>query len=335
MPIDANLGYPELGSQVFKVVFPKDEKVFAIATGYLVFASRGRYLVMLDKPFPLLHPAQRVRRVFRATLAENAGRLIITSLEVSSNPDPDRGWLWPKDDVPWDETKDGDPYSEGIDWAILKATKPDAIIPLTRRRIVGEQKYLADALVLDAKKPPENRLFSEWAERESELRQIVERLKTNAPVERRRRGGRTPYPADHYREVAMLCVALYADGLRRGFHREIATRYRTATRRRSRTGSGRRGIAAIWLPVNPARVSSPARTETLGAPVFDGRPAKSPDRLTDPASGISALGALLGMTSGPRGDRGDRTRTCDIRFWRPTLYQLSYAPTCHKCATSC
>src|SRR3954453_4981620 len=25
-------------------------------------------------------------------------------------------------------------------------------------------------------------------------------------------------------------------------------------------------------------------------------------------------------------NRGDRTRTCDIRFWRPTLYQLSYAP---------
>ena len=24
--------------------------------------------------------------------------------------------------------------------------------------------------------------------------------------------------------------------------------------------------------------------------------------------------------------RGDRTRTCDIRFWRPTLYQLSYTP---------
>jgi hypothetical protein len=27
------------------------------------------------------------------------------------------------------------------------------------------------------------------------------------------------------------------------------------------------------------------------------------------------------------GNRGDRTRTCDIRFWRPTLYQLSYAPS--------
>src|SRR3970040_734947 len=24
--------------------------------------------------------------------------------------------------------------------------------------------------------------------------------------------------------------------------------------------------------------------------------------------------------------RGDRTRTCDLRFWRPPLYQLSYAP---------
>ncbi len=25
--------------------------------------------------------------------------------------------------------------------------------------------------------------------------------------------------------------------------------------------------------------------------------------------------------------RGGRARTCDLRFWRPTLYQLSYAPT--------
>ncbi len=27
-----------------------------------------------------------------------------------------------------------------------------------------------------------------------------------------------------------------------------------------------------------------------------------------------------------RGYRGDRIRTCDLRFWRPPLYQLSYAP---------
>ena len=26
-------------------------------------------------------------------------------------------------------------------------------------------------------------------------------------------------------------------------------------------------------------------------------------------------------------NRGDRARTCDLRFWRPPLYQLSYAPT--------
>src|SRR5579885_2734703 len=27
-----------------------------------------------------------------------------------------------------------------------------------------------------------------------------------------------------------------------------------------------------------------------------------------------------------RRSRGDRIRTCDLRFWRPPLYQLSYAP---------
>src|SRR3954454_6732373 len=28
-----------------------------------------------------------------------------------------------------------------------------------------------------------------------------------------------------------------------------------------------------------------------------------------------------------RWDRGDRTRTCNPRFWRPVLYQLSYSPS--------
>ena len=28
----------------------------------------------------------------------------------------------------------------------------------------------------------------------------------------------------------------------------------------------------------------------------------------------------------PCGDRGGRTRTLDLRFWRPPLYQLSYTP---------
>jgi hypothetical protein len=30
--------------------------------------------------------------------------------------------------------------------------------------------------------------------------------------------------------------------------------------------------------------------------------------------------------------RGDRTRTCDPRFWRPMLYQLSYAPLRRPCS---
>ena len=29
-------------------------------------------------------------------------------------------------------------------------------------------------------------------------------------------------------------------------------------------------------------------------------------------------------------NRGDRTRTCNPRFWRPVLYQLSYAPRLEK-----
>ena len=34
----------------------------------------------------------------------------------------------------------------------------------------------------------------------------------------------------------------------------------------------------------------------------------------------------LSFVVAQKGNRGDRTRTCDLRFWRPPLYQLSYAP---------
>ena len=37
-------------------------------------------------------------------------------------------------------------------------------------------------------------------------------------------------------------------------------------------------------------------------------------------------GARGGNTVSPARYRGDRIRTCDLRFWRPPLYQLSYAP---------
>ena len=32
--------------------------------------------------------------------------------------------------------------------------------------------------------------------------------------------------------------------------------------------------------------------------------------------------------------RTDRDRTCDLRFWRPMLYQLSYCPVCHSCGNA-
>jgi fatty acid desaturase len=35
---------------------------------------------------------------------------------------------------------------------------------------------------------------------------------------------------------------------------------------------------------------------------------------------------LMGKFLADLADRGDRTRTCNPRFWRPVLCQLSYAP---------
>ena len=47
----------------------------------------------------------------------------------------------------------------------------------------------------------------------------------------------------------------------------------------------------------------------------------TPRREPPPHGGSNAAGF-----SPAAADRGDRARTCDLRFWRPTLYQLSYAP---------
>ena len=41
--------------------------------------------------------------------------------------------------------------------------------------------------------------------------------------------------------------------------------------------------------------------------------------------------ARVSGSSPGNSDRGDRTRTCDPRFWRPMLYQLSYAPLRRPC----
>ena len=60
------------------------------------------------------------------------------------------------------------------------------------------------------------------------------------------------------------------------------------------------------------------------------RQSKRPGRLVagrTHAQGSPFLaGTIWGMAAPLECYRGDRTRTCDIWFWRPALYQLSYAP---------
>src|SRR5699024_8736425 len=48
-----------------------------------------------------------------------------------------------------------------------------------------------------------------------------------------------------------------------------------------------------------------------------------------PAVSFSSLTVVLSSTLPDHrdGGRGDRTRTCNLRFWRPLLCQLSYAPS--------
>ena len=42
--------------------------------------------------------------------------------------------------------------------------------------------------------------------------------------------------------------------------------------------------------------------------------------------GTESRPAVGSPKSAVENGRGDRTRTCGLRFWRPLLYQLSYTP---------
>jgi hypothetical protein len=77
----------------------------------------------------------------------------------------------------------------------------------------------------------------------------------------------------------------------------------------SRLGVGQ----AYILESGEGEISCPVRT-ALGAPRYKA-PVAPRRRL---------LRTLFG--AGGLSNRGDRTRTCNPRFWRPVLYQLSYAP---------
>ena len=62
-----------------------------------------------------------------------------------------------------------------------------------------------------------------------------------------------------------------------------------------------------------------------------------PARNARPSEGTGWAASLLnlrcwGLGPGIFFGRGDRDRTCDLRFWRPPLYQLSYTPTRNNAA---
>jgi hypothetical protein len=77
------------------------------------------------------------------------------------------------------------------------------------------------------------------------------------------------------------------------------------------------------VPLDAAELelSKPATLQRLGQQRAD---------FTDDC-GRSGVGRDPAWTMGSRPlepDRGGGTRTPDLRFWRPPLYQLSYAPIC-------
>ena len=72
------------------------------------------------------------------------------------------------------------------------------------------------------------------------------------------------------------------------------------------------------------------RTQGQGSPFL--RPGRRGSKAARgrPGSGDGAGTTRLPHSRRTSTNRGDRTRTCDIWFWRPALYQLSYAPSSER-----
>jgi hypothetical protein len=83
----------------------------------------------------------------------------------------------------------------------------------------------------------------------------------------------------------------------------------------------------------PSQVRSPSRSfpKPAGGPApllaCGGRPCCFMPSTVEFSTHIAA-GRGRGLAS-----RGDRDRTCNLRFWRPLLSRLSYTPRCRCCAT--
>ena len=93
-------------------------------------------------------------------------------------------------------------------------------------------------------------------------------------------------------------------------------------RQRAPCGRKRRDFTQDLLPQSPV---CHARPERRG-------PRRGPTRESEYGVGLRSLDAFrlvtpeTGAFVAVTGDRGGRTRTRDLRFWRPPLYQLSYTP---------
>lgn len=197
--------YFEAGSGV-RVELLDEPRAFAAIDGRLVFDRSGRHLVMLVEPVSGPY-VQRVACAYSATIAIDEGELVLRRLELREDPDP-RSYYAP---------------FEGVTSAILRATRPDALLALVIRTLQGEQALLGRLLELDAERPPAKRLFTKWIERQ---RVLTDAIALVAPDERHQgRGGRPPLGEDHYRRVALECLELYGSGAREGILDEIARRY--------------------------------------------------------------------------------------------------------------
>src|SRR5699024_711755 len=84
---------------------------------------------------------------------------------------------------------------------------------------------------------------------------------------------------------------------------------------------------------SPSRDLAPERTAIRclprGTGAADAEESESGRAGWPPAVSFSSLTVVLSSTLPDHrdGGRGDRTRTCNLRFWRPLLCQLSYAPS--------
>ncbi len=190
------------------MTFPDDGETFAIVTGYLEFRRPDRHLVMVCEPSVEPRYEQRIRRAYTATLREAEGSLIVSSIEIRPNSDDEKGYYAPDD---------------GITPAILRAIRPEAIIAIALRTLHGEADYWEGTRAHDGKRPPEQRRYSQFVERHRELRVAVEHLDEREP--RAHRGGRPPRGDDHYRELALRCLALFSAGEGAGIHMRLAEHY--------------------------------------------------------------------------------------------------------------